>query len=418
MAVTVGKQQVNPLPLDVARVREQFPILKTCVHGNPLVYLDNAATTQKPQCVIDALTRFYTHENANVHRGIHYLSQQATEHYEAARRRISAFLGASVNCEIVFTRGATEAINLVAHSFGRSWLNSGDEILISHMEHHSNIVPWQMLCEERGAKLRVIPINDAGELDMDAFDRLLNERTRLVAVTHVSNALGAVNPVRELCRKAREQGAASLVDGAQSAPHLPVDMRDLGADFFVCSGHKMYGPTGIGVLYGRASWLERMPPYQGGGDMILSVSFDKTVYADLPHKFEAGTPPIAGAIALGVAVAFLDELGMARIVAHEHDLLAYAANTLAAIDGLRIIGNARDKAGIVSFTLDGVHPHDVSQLLDQEGVAVRAGHHCAQPVMERYGLPATVRASLGVYNTREDIDALAAGLRHVRVLFA
>lgn len=405
-------------PFDSERVRAQFPILGAMVRGKPLVYLDNAATTQKPQCVIDAITRYYTQENANVHRGIHYLSQKATDRYEEARHKINAFLGTSVGCETIFTRGATEAINLVAHSFGRSWVNAGDEILISHMEHHSNIVPWQLLCEEREAKLRVVPINDAGELIMEEYDRLLNERTRLVAVTHVSNALGTVNPVRDICRKARDQGAASLVDGAQSAPHMPIDMHDIGADFFVCSGHKMYAPTGIGVLYGRAAWLEQMRPYQGGGDMILSVSFEKTVFAELPHKFEAGTPNIEGVIALGAAVEFLEKSGMENIAAYEHELLTHATESLSVIEGLHIIGTAGKKGGILSFIMDGVHPHDIGQLLDEEGIAIRTGHHCAEPTMKRYGIPATARASLALYNTREEIDALARALTRIRDMFA
>ena len=402
---------------DVQTIRADFPILKTRVRGKPLVYLDNAATTQKPQCVIDAITDYYTHGNANIHRGVHYLSAQATDRYEAARRKINAFLGTSVSCETIFTRGATEAINLVAHSYGRLHVRAGDEILISHMEHHSNIVPWQILCEEKGAKLRVIPVNDAGELDMVEFDRLLNERTRIVAVAHVSNALGTINPVREICRKARVQGATSLVDGAQSAPHLRINMHDIGADFFVCSGHKMYGPTGIGVLYGRAELLERMGPYQSGGDMILSVSFEKTTFADLPHKFEAGTPHIEGVIGLGAAVAYLESIGLDAIADHEHYLLEHGTRLLQSVEGLTLIGTAREKAGVLAFVLDGVHPHDIGQLLDNEGIAIRAGHHCAQPLMHRFGVPATARASLGVYNTREELDALAGALRQIREMF-
>lgn len=418
MAVTTTHSaRATSTPYDVNQVRKDFPILSTCVRGKPLVYLDNAATTQKPHCVIDAISDYYSTSNANIHRGVHYLSQQATERYEQARHQINAFLGARVSCETIFTRGATEAINLVAHSFGRSWLQPGDEVLISYMEHHSNIVPWQLLCEERGAILRVIPINDAGELRMDEFDRLLNGRTKIVAVTQVSNALGTIVPVREICRKARAQGAVSLVDGAQSTPHLPVNVQVMGADFYACSGHKMYGPTGIGVLYGRAELLERMQPYQSGGDMILSVTFDHTTFAELPHKFEAGTPNIEGVIGLGAAVSYLEHIGMDAITAYEHDLLEYGTRVLEQVDGLTLIGTAADKAGVLSFTLDGVHPHDIGQLLDNDGIAVRAGHHCAQPVMKRFGIPATVRASLGMYNTREELDALGQSLQHIREMF-
>ncbi len=404
-------------PYDAQRMRQDFPILSTRVRGKPLAYLDNAATTQKPQCVIDAVSRYYSSENANVHRGVHYLSQKATERYEAARHRINAFIGANAACETIFTRGATEGINLVAHSFGRDWVRSGDEILLTHLEHHSNIVPWQLLCEEKGARIRVVPIDDDGNLIMDEFDRLLNERTRMVAATHVSNVLGTITPVREICRKAREQGAASLIDGAQSAPHLLVDMQDIGADFFVCSGHKMYGPTGVGLLYGRVERLERMRPYQGGGDMILSVTFEKTTFAPLPHKFEAGTPHIEGVVGLGAAVEYLESIGMDRIACHEAELLEYGERRLSAVDGLRLLGAAKHKAGVLSFTLDGVHPHDIGQILDGEGVAIRSGHHCAQPVMDRFGLSAAARASLGLYNTRDDIDALVEALHKVREVF-
>ena len=420
MAVTVTDPH-SPAPAspfdDMGRVRAEFPILSRQVRGKPLAYFDNAATTQKPESVIDAMSRFYREDNANVHRGVHYLSQRATDLYEEARHKINVFLGALVGCETIFTRGATEAINLVANSFGRAMVGPGDEILVSHMEHHSNIVPWQMLREATGAVLRVIPINDDGELMMDEYDRLLNEKTKIVAVTHVSNALGTVNPVPEICRKAREQGARVLVDGAQSAPHMPIDMQALGADFFVCAGHKMYGPTGVGVLYGRAEALDRMPPWQGGGDMILSVSFDKTVYARIPGKFEAGTPPIAEVIGLGAAVDFLTGLGMENVAAHEAVLLGRAARALRDVPGIRIIGNAREKAGVISFTMDCAHPHDIGQILDGEGVAVRAGHHCAQPVMQRFGVPATARASFGLYNTPEEVDRLAAALLKVRELF-
>ncbi len=408
-----------PAPYDVERVRGDFPILsRTVRNGKKLVYLDNAATSQKPQCVIDAISRYYSQDNANVHRGVHYLSQRATDLYEEARHKINGFLGTVVGCETIFTRGATEAINLVANGFGKGFVNAGDEVLISHMEHHSNIVPWQMLCEARGATLRVIPINDDGELIMEEFDRLLNGRTKMVAVTHVSNALGTVNPVAEICRKAREAGAKVLIDGAQSAPHMPIDMKAIGADFFVAAGHKMCGPTGVGVLYGRAELLDRMPPWQGGGDMILSVTFEKTVYAHIPARFEAGTPPIAEVIGLGEAADYLTKLGMDKVAAHEHDLMVYGTGQLKQVPGVTIIGNAKEKAGAISFTMDCAHPHDIGQLLDDEGVAIRAGHHCAQPVMQRYGLAATARASFGLYNTRAEIDALIAGLHRVREMFA
>ena len=423
MAVTAPKHGTPPTaptaPHDVDRVRRDFPILsRTVRNGKPLVYLDNAATSQKPQCVIDAISRYYCESNANVHRGVHYLSQCATDLYEEARQKINHFLGTVVGCETIFTRGATEAINLVAHGFGKGFVNAGDEVLISHMEHHSNIVPWQMLCEARGATLRVIPINDDGELIMGEFDRLLNGRTKMVAVTHVSNALGTVNPVAEICRKAREAGAKVLIDGAQSAPHTPIDMKTIGADFFVAAWHKMYGPTGVGVLYGRAELLDRMPPWQGGGDMILSVTFEKTVYAHIPARFEAGTPPIAEVIGLGAAADYLTKLGMDKVARHEHDLMVYGTEQLKRVPGVTIIGNAKEKAGAISFTMDCAHPHDIGQILDDEGIAIRAGHHCAQPVMQRYGLAATARASFGLYNTRAEIDALVAGLFKVREMFA
>ncbi len=421
MAATATQQEPpagDAAPYDVERVRADFPILSRKVRGHDLAYLDNAATTQKPRTVIDAISRFYEQDNANVHRGVHYLSQRATDLYEEARHKVNRFMGATVGCETIFTRGATEAINLVANSYGRGLVGPGDEVLVSFMEHHSNIVPWQMLCEATGATLRVIPMSHDGELLLDEYDRLLNGNTKIVAVTHVSNALGTVNPVSEICRKAHDQGARVLVDGAQSAPHIPIDMQALGADFFVCSGHKMYGPTGVGVLYGRAECLDRMPPWQGGGDMILSVSFEKTVYARIPNKFEAGTPPIAEVIGLGAAVDYLNALGMENVAAHEHDLLECALAALADVPGVTVIGNARHRAGVVSFVMDCAHPHDIGQLLDAEGVAVRAGHHCAQPVMRHYGLPATARASFGLYNTRAEVDALVRGLHRVREMFA
>jgi len=404
-------------PEDVQRLRQDFPILKQKVHGKPLVYLDNAATTQKPRQVLDAIQRYYTTDNSNVHRGVHWLSEQATKGYEDARIKVQRFINAASGHEIVFTRGTTEAINLVAQSYGRRHVKPGDEIIISHIEHHSNIVPWQLLCEEKEAKLRVIPINDRGELLLDEYERLLNERTRIVAITHLSNALGTLVPVQEIIQKAHHRNVPVLVDGAQAAPRMPVDVQALDADFYVFSGHKMYGPTGIGVLYGKEKLLEAMPPYQGGGDMIRSVTFEKTEYNTLPHKFEAGTPNIAGAIGLGAAIDYLNAVGLEAIAAHEHELLEYATAMVAEVPGVRLIGTAREKAGVLSFTLEGVHPHDVGTILDGEGVAVRTGHHCAQPVMDRFQVPATARASLGLYNTKEEIDALVAGLHKVKEMF-
>jgi len=403
--------------LDVAALRKDFPILGRPVRGRPLVYLDNAATTQKPQCVLEAILAYYRNDNANIHRGVHELSERATEAYEAARGKLRRFLNAAHAREIIFVRGATEGINLVAQSWGRTALGPGDEILLSHLEHHSNIVPWQMLRDERGAVLRVIPVLDNGELDLEAYERMLGPRTKIVAVTHVSNALGTITPVRRIIEMARSWGAAVLVDGAQAAAHLRVDVRALDCDFYVLSGHKVYGPTGIGALYGKAERLEAMPPYQGGGDMIESVSFERTTYNALPYKFEAGTPHIAGAVGLGAAIDYLEQIGLEPIAAHEHELLEYATQALGEVPGLKIFGTARDKAAVVSFTLEGVHPHDVGTILDQQGIAVRTGHHCAQPVMERFGVPATTRASLAMYNTREEVDALVAGLLHVREVF-
>lgn len=402
----------------VEHTRKDFPILNTLVRGKPLVYLDNAATTQKPQAVIDAITRYYTAQNANVHRGVHHLSQMATCLYDDARQKIAAFLNATVECEIIFTRGTTESINLVAQSYGRQNLHMGDEIIISGMEHHSNIVPWQILCQQTGATLRIVPIDDDGNLIMEEFDRLLNPHTKMVSVVHVSNALGTVNPIQEITAKAHAAGARVLVDGAQSTPHTAIDLKALGCDFFACSGHKMYGPTGIGILYGRAELLDAMPPYQSGGDMILSVTFDKTIYGRLPSKFEAGTPNIEGAIALGAAVEYLNAAGMENIQRHEHDLLQYATDAVKTVPGLRIMGTAREKAGVLAFTMDAAHPHDVGQILDEEGVAVRAGHHCAQPVMQHFGVPATTRASFGIYNNRNDVDALVDALHKVNKVFA
>jgi len=404
--------------LDVTAIRKDFPILAQQVHGKPLIYLDNAATSQKPKCVIEALTHFYLTDNANIHRGVHQLSERSTQSYEAARGKVQRFLNATNAREIIFVRGATEGINLVAQTYGRTHVGAGDEIVISAMEHHSNIVPWQMLCEEKGAVLRVIPINDRGEVEFDQFEKLLNRRTRLVAVSHVSNALGTINPVREIVNTAHGWNVPVLIDGAQAVPHMKVDVRNLDCDFYVFSGHKVFGPTGIGVLYGKEQLLEGMPPWQGGGDMIRSVTFEKTTYNELPYKFEAGTPDIAGVIGLGAAIDYLDEIGMDAIAAHEHDLLAYGTRALESISGLRLIGMAREKAGVLSFIIDGVHPHDAGTMLDLEGVAVRTGHHCAQPVMDRFGVSATTRASLAFYNTREDIDALVAGIQKVKEVFA
>jgi cysteine desulfurase/selenocysteine lyase len=410
---TVNTSRGNAL--DVARVRADFPALHQQVNGRPLVYLDNAATTQKPQAVLDALLGFYSRDCANVHRGVHALSQRATDAYEGARETVARFLNARPR-EIVFTRGTTEAINLVAYSYG-SRLSPGDEILITELEHHSNIVPWQMLAERTGARLRVAPINDRGEIILEEFQRLLGPRTRIVAVAHVSNALGTVNPVEEICRLAHTYGARVLVDGAQAVPHLAVDVRALDCDFYAFSGHKIYGPTGIGVLFGRWELLEAMPPYQGGGDMIRSVTFEKTLYNDPPYRFEAGTPHIAGAIGLAAAIEYVTRLGLEEIRRHEQQLLQAATRALEEIPGVRIVGTAAHKAAVVSFVLDGVHPHDVATVLDHEGVAVRAGHHCAQPLMERFGLPATTRASFALYNTLEEVDALARAVRRARELF-
>jgi cysteine desulfurase/selenocysteine lyase len=419
-AETVAKRtEEGPMkaPLDVESVREDFPNLSVKVYGKPLVYLDNAATTHKPRSVIAAITRSNSETCSNVHRGVHRLSEVATKLYEEAREKIRRFLNAGATEEIVFVRGATEAINLVASSFGRPNVREGDEVLITAMEHHSNIVPWQMLCDEKGAKLRVAPIDDRGQVILEEYEKLLGDRTRIVALNHVSNALGTVNPVKTMIAMARERGAATLVDGAQATPHQAVDVRDLGCDFYVLSGHKMFGPTGIGVLFGKRERLEAMPPYQGGGDMIKSVTFEKTIYNDLPYRFEAGTPNISGTIGLGAAVDYLAEIGLDAVAAHEKDLLAHATRVLGAIPGLRIIGTAEEKAAVVSFVLDGIHPHDIGTILDREGLAIRTGHHCAQPVMDRYGVSATARASFALYNTREEIDALAAGIRKVQEVF-
>jgi cysteine desulfurase/selenocysteine lyase len=409
---------VHRTSLDLNAIRADFPILQRRVHGRPLVYLDNAATTQKPRAVIDRLVRYYEEENANIHRGVHTLSVEATDAYDAARDRVRRFLNAADAREIVFVRGATEAINLVARSFGAAQIRPGDEIVLSEMEHHSNIVPWQMIGEEKGATLRVVPITDSGEFRLDAYEQLLNARTRLVAMTHVSNALGTVTPVPDIVRLARDRGIPVLIDGAQAVAHMRVDVQALGCDFYVFSGHKVFGPTGIGVLYGRLPLLEAMPPYQGGGDMIRSVTFDRTLYNQVPYRFEAGTQHIAGVVGLATAIDYLADLGLDRVAAHEHELLAYGTEALAAIPGLRLIGTAAQKAGILSFVMDDVHPHDIGTILDREGVAIRAGHHCCQPLMARLGVPATARASFALYNTHAEIDALVSALRKVREVFA
>jgi cysteine desulfurase/selenocysteine lyase len=405
------------LSWNVERIRQDFPILQQQIHGKPLVYLDNGATTQKPHAVIDALEAYYSTDNANVHRGVHLLSERATEAYEAARGRIQRFLNAASSREIIFVRGTTEGINLVAQTYGRRMVGPGDEILITALEHHSNIVPWQMLCEDKGATLRVVPIDDAGEVDLDAYEGLLNGRTRLVAIAHVSNALGTIVPVERMIEAAHRRGIPVLVDGAQAVAHMAVDVQALDCEFYAFSGHKVFGPTGIGVLYGKADFLERMPPFQGGGDMIKEVSFEKTVYNDLPYKFEAGTPDIAGAIGLGAALDYLEALGRDRVAVYERELLAYGTERLSSLPGVRLIGTAREKAGVLSFVVDGVHAHDVGTILDREGIAVRAGHHCAMPVMARFAVPATTRASLALYNTGEELDALVGGLEKVREIF-
>ena len=403
---------------DVWKVREDFPILREKIYGKPLVYLDNANTTQKPQSVIDAICGYYTGYNANIHRANHLLSEKATRAFEGGREKVRGFLNAGAVEEIIFVRNATEGVNLVAQTFGRQNIGEGDEILVSAMEHHANIVPWQLLCEEKGAKLRVIPITDSGELIMEEFDKLLTPRTKLVGIVHMSNALGTVNPIEEIIRKAHAQGIPVLVDAAQSAYHMPIDVRALDCDFLVFSGHKLYGPTGIGVLYGKKELLEAMPPWQGGGDMILSVTFEKTTFNELPNKFEAGTPHIEGAIGLGAAIDYLNELGMENIAAYEHGLMEYGAQALAEVKDLRMIGTAKEKASVFSFTLGSVHPHDLGTLLNASGIAIRTGQHCAHPVMQRYGLEATARASLACYNTREEIDALVKGLRRVQEMLA
>ncbi len=404
-------------PLDVARIREDFPILKRDIRGKRLVYLDNAATTQKPQSVIDRIVRYYSEENSNVHRGVHHLSEVATAAYEGARTTVARFLNARDEKEIIFTKGTTDGINLVATAWGRANVGSGDEILISAIEHHSNIVPWQMLCDEKGARLRIIPVNDAGELLLDQYASLLTPRTKLVAIGHASNALGTINPLKKMIAMAHDNGSLVLIDGAQGVPHLRVDVQDLDCDFYAFSSHKIYGPTGTGALYGKEAILNAMPPYQGGGDMILSVSFEKTTYNALPYKFEAGTPNIAGVIGMAAAIDYMNHVGIEAIGAHEHDLLLYATQRLQEIEGLRIVGTAAVKASVISFTLEGIHPHDIGTILDQKGIAIRTGHHCAQPLMMRFKIPATGRASFGLYNTRQEADLLVAGLHEVIEVF-
>ena len=404
--------------VDLQRLRADFPILRLQVNGKPLAYLDNGASSEMPQPVLDRLIRYQTQEHANIHRAVHYLSETATAAYEGARGKIQKFINARESREVIYTRGTTDAVNLVMHGYGRAFLKEGDEIIISQLEHHSNIVPWQMLRDEKGVQLRVIPCNDAGELLLDEYEKLFNARTKFVAFTHVSNALGTVNPVKQMIATAHSHGVPVLVDGAQAVPHLEIDVQDLDCDFYCFSGHKMFGPTGIGILYGKAKLLEQMHPYQGGGDMILSVTFAKTTYNVIPYKFEAGTPPIAAAIGLGAAVDYLTDVGMENIAAWEHELLAYATGQMEALPGVRIVGTAVDKAAVLSFVVAGVHPHDVGTILNEEGVAVRTGHHCAQPVMQRFGIPATARASFAFYNTFEEIDQLVAGIRRVQKMFA
>ena len=412
-----GSSVVGP-GIDVKKVRADFPALHQTVNGKPLVYLDNASTSQKPQAVIDSLVQYYSADNSNVHRGVHTLSQRATDHYEEARTKVRNFLNAESDHEIIYVRGTTEGINLVAYSFGRQNIGEGDEVIVTAMEHHSNIVPWQILCQEKGAYLKVIPINDHGELLMDEYEKLLSPRTKLVSIVHQSNALGTINPAKEIIDMAHSRGVPVLLDGAQSVQHLPIDVRGLGCDFFAFSGHKLYGPTGIGVLYGKAEMLDSMAPYQGGGEMIKSVTFEKTIYNDLPHKFEAGTPDIAGAIGLGAAIDYVSNLGMGNIQAYEHELLEYGTECLSSIEGLSIIGTAKEKGAVLSFVMEGIHPHDIGTILDMEGIAVRTGHHCAQPVMDRFEIPATARASLGLYNTKEEIDALVKGIDRAIEVFS
>jgi cysteine desulfurase/selenocysteine lyase len=414
-------QQKLSLPtaktFDVENIRDDFPILKQKIGGKKLVYLDNAATSQKPKLVIDAMNRYYTEENSNIHRGVHYLSELATQSYEAARRNIHKHINSNSEEEIIFVRGTTEAINLVAQSYGRQNLKEGDEVIISAMEHHSNIVPWQMLRDEKGLNLRVIPINDKGELFVDKYETMFNSRTKMVALVHISNVLGTINPVKEMISIAHRNGVPVLIDGAQAVPHSRIDVKDLDCDFCAFSAHKMYGPTGVGVLYGKEKHLESMPPYQGGGDMIKSVSFERTIYNDLPHKFEAGTPNIAGGVGFGATIDYLNKIDFESALKHEEFLLKYATDELLKIDGLRIIGTAKHKASVISFVLENIHPHDIGTILDDEGIAIRTGHHCAQPVMKCFEVPATARASFGIYNTKEEVDTLIRGIHRVKKVF-
>ena len=412
---------IKPMPSDawdVERIRKDFPVLRQRVNGKPLVYLDNAASSQVPMMVIERGAQYIEQEHSNIHRGVHYLSMRATTAYEGAREKVKRFINAREAKECIFVRGATEGVNLVMHGYGRKFIGAGDEIIISAMEHHANIVPWQMLCEEKGAQLRVIPINDAGELLMDEYDALLSEKTKFVAVTHVSNALGTINPVKEIIDRAHKYGVPVLVDGAQQAPHGKIDVQDLDADFYTFSGHKMFAPTGSGVVYGKQRWLEQMNPFQGGGDMIKTVTFEKTTYADLPNKFEAGTPAIASQIGLGAAIDYLNIIGREKAAVYEHELLAYATRRLSSIEGVRIIGTAKEKLSVLSFTIENVHPHDIGTILDQQGIAIRAGHHCAQPVMQRFKIPATARASFAFYNTQEEVDVLVDAIEKVIEVFS
>ncbi|HEY6242908.1 MAG TPA: cysteine desulfurase [Pyrinomonadaceae bacterium] len=419
MAIADAVETRTPVSAwDVERVRADFPVLHQTVNGKPLIYLDNGASSQVPQVVIDRGIFYIEQEHSNIHRGVHYLSQRATTAYEGAREKVKRFINARESRECIFVRGATEGINLVMHGYGRKFIGEGDEIIISAMEHHANIVPWQMLCEEKGARLRVIPMNDAGELILDEYDALLNTRTKLVAVTHVSNALGTINPIQEMIVQAHKYGVPVLIDGAQSAPHMPVDVQDLDCDFYAFSGHKMYAPTGSGIVYGKAELLERMNPFQGGGDMIKTVTLEKTTYAELPNKMEAGTPAIASQIGLGAAIDYLNGIGRQQAAAYEAELLRYATERVSSIEGVRIIGTAKNKASVLSFVIDGIHPHDIGTILDQEGIAVRAGHHCAQPVMQRFNVPATARASFAFYNTKEEIDVLAQTIEKVIEIFS
>jgi len=414
----IAPPTVATKPFNVQRIREDFPILKQIINGKPLIYLDNAATSQKPRAVIDAMNRYYMEENSNIHRGVHYLSELATQSYEAARIKIQRHINAAHPQEVIFVRGTTEAINLVAHSYGRYNFKAGDEIIISAMEHHSNIVPWQLLRDEKDIAIRIIPINDKGELFIDKYEKMFNERTKLVAVVHVSNVLGTINPVKEMIEIAHRNSVPVLVDGAQAVPHMLVDVQDLDCDFYAFSGHKMYGPTGVGVLFGKLNLLEAMPPYQSGGDMIRSVSFEKTIYNDLPHKFEAGTPNIAGGVGMGATIDYINQIDYDAAIQHEHRLMIYATEALLTIKGLRIIGTAKEKSSAISFVLENIHPHDIGTILDDDGIAIRTGHHCAQPLKKCFEVPATARASFGIYNTKEEIDALVKGIYKVIKVFS